>query len=238
MTDKLAGRICRILDKINESCHRLGRNPDEIRLMAVSKSYPLKAAEEAHKHGIKLFGESRVQEGTEKFKSFRENHFSANADNTEIHLIGALQRNKAKRAAEFFDCIQSVDRDVLVDELGKITLGRDRPLMIYLEYLTGEESKTGFRDLDSLLRAAEKVHSLEGLRPLGLMTIAPFTGDEKAIRASFRKCRIAAEELGKRFGKDSWSNLSMGMSGDFETALEEGSTLIRIGTAIFGEDHL
>ena len=232
MAEQIADRLLRILDKINNTCTRTGIKQYDIQLMAVSKSYPITSVEEAFKHGIKLFGESRVQEGITKFTLFREKF---KPDIPQIHFIGSLQSNKAKKAADFFDCIQSVDRLSLIDALGKFTLGRHKPLMVYLEYLTGEESKKGFSDLDSLFRAAEKVHALEGLKPMGLMTMAPFTDDEKTIRASFRKCRIAAQELAKRFGKDSWSNLSMGMSSDFVIALEEGANLIRIGQAIFGE---
>ena len=232
MTEGMASRISGIMEKISNTCHASGRNPGEIRLMAVSKLHPLSSVEEAWNNGIRLFGENRVQEGIEKFTSFRNN---GNRAETEIHLIGNLQRNKAKKAAGFFDCIQSVDREDLVDELGKLTAGQGRPLMVYLEYRTGEESKAGFSDMESLFRAAEKVLSFPGIKPLGLMTMAPFTADRKAIRASFRSCRIAAEELKKRFGKDSWNSLSMGMSDDFEIAIEEGSNLLRIGTAIFGE---
>jgi uncharacterized pyridoxal phosphate-containing UPF0001 family protein len=106
--------------------------------------------------------------------------------------------------------------------------------MILLELHTGEESKAGFPGLDSLFRGAEKALSLPGLKPAGLMTMAPFTADTGAVRASFRALVKAQGELEKRFGPV-WSCLSMGMTGDFETAIEEGSTLIRIGTAIFGE---
>ena len=230
MTGEIGRRIAAIRDTINETCLRTGRDPGEVRLMAVSKLYPVEAAEEAWKEGIRFFGENRVQEGTKKFDGFRETHAG-----TEIHLIGSLQKNKAKKAAFFFDCIQSVDRLDLIDELGALTLGREAPLMLFLEYHTGEESKSGFQDKDSLFRAAEKVMTFPGLKPAGLMTMAPFTSDKKAIRASFRECRLASMELEKRFPAGGWSGLSMGMSGDFEIALEEGSNMLRIGTAIFGE---
>jgi pyridoxal phosphate enzyme (YggS family) len=234
VADDAGARILNIRDTIHEVCLRIGRDPKEIKLMGVSKFQALSAVEEAWKGGIRLFGENRVQEGIEKFASFRE-HFPARRE-CEIHLIGSLQRNKAKKAADFFDCIQSVDREPLIEELGALTLGKKDPLMVLLEYHTGETSKAGFPDLDSLCRGAEKVLSFPGLHPLGLMTIAPFTDDKKAVRAAFRSCYLAVEELKKRFPvENAWSCLSMGMSGDFEIALEEGSTLIRIGTAIFGE---
>ena len=239
MGNDISASVSLIRERINAACVRSGRDPKEIRLMGVSKLQPLSAIEEAWKSGIRIFGENRVQEGMEKFAVFREQHSFKDHTNSdeeiEIHLIGNLQRNKAKKAADFFDCIQSVDRESLIEELGAWTLGRERPLMILLEYHTGEPSKAGFPDLDSLCKAAERVLSFSGLKPCGLMTMAPFTADEKAVRAAFRSCCLAAEELKKRFPESGWSCLSMGMSGDFEIAIEEGSTLVRIGTAIFGE---
>jgi uncharacterized pyridoxal phosphate-containing UPF0001 family protein len=167
-----------------------------------------------------------------KFAGFREGHTG-----TELHLIGSLQRNKAKAAAAFFDAIQSADRESLIEELGKAAAGRERPLRVLLELHTGEDSKAGFPDVDSLCRAAEKLLSYPALAPAGLMTMAPFTGDTEAIRASFRALRVAGERLSARFPEADWSCLSMGMSNDFEIAIEEGSSLVRIGTALFGERH-
>ena len=231
-------RVEMIEERIELACLRSGRKREEIRLMGVTKFHPLEVVETAFKAGIKLFGESRVQEGIGKFSAFWETHPREDGgDRLELHLIGSLQRNKARKAAEFFDCIQSVDRQSLLDELGALTTGRKCPLMVMLEYHTGEESKTGFPDLDSLLKAAEKTLSFPGLHPIGLMTMAPFTKDKKELRFSFRKLTAARDELVKQFNfeKGSWSCLSMGMTNDFEIAIEEGSTLIRLGTAIFGE---
>ena len=238
----VAANVTSIEERIEAACQRSGRKREEIRLMGVTKFHGLDAVDAAWKAGIKLFGENRIQEAIGKFQKFREIHSGDNS--TELHLIGSLQRNKAKKASAFFDCIQSVDRDSLVEELGVLTAGREYPLMVLLEYHTGEESKAGFPDRDSLFRAAEKLLSFTGLRPAGLMTMAPFTSDEGLIRRSFRELVAARDELEKRFpgrlqnGNNSgkyWDCLSMGMSNDFEAAIEEGSTLIRIGTAIFGE---
>jgi pyridoxal phosphate enzyme (YggS family) len=237
MEHDIAAALARVEEKISAACLRCGRKREEVALMGVSKFHPPEAVEEAHKAGLGLFGESRVKEGTEKFAAFREKHPEARV---ELHLIGSLQRNKAKTAASFFDCIQSVDRESLIEELGKacssggLNFRQERPLMILLEFHTGEESKAGFPDMDSLFRGAEKALSWPGLKPAGLMTMAPFTADTGVIRASFRALVKARRELEKRFGPV-WSCLSMGMTGDFEIAIEEGSTLIRIGTAIFGE---
>jgi pyridoxal phosphate enzyme (YggS family) len=214
--------------------------------MAVTKFHPLETVEEAWNAGIRLFGESRVQEAVEKYANFWETH--SREDGAELHLIGSLQRNKARTAVSFFDCVQSVDRDSIIEKLGVLTAELEKPLMVLLEYHTGEESKAGFIGMDSLFRAAEKTLSYPGLIPLGLMTMAPFTDDRAIQRASFRELAKAGKELEKRFPMEKislenstgstfspWSCLSMGMTNDFETAIEEGSTLIRIGSAIFGE---
>ena len=238
--DDIAARVEQLEKRIETACRRAGRKRREVQLMGVTKFHPLEAVEAAWKAGIRLFGENRVQEGVAKFQKFRDGHPESetlNDQGLELHLIGSLQRNKAKIAADFFDCIQSVDRDDLIDELGALTAGRESPLMILLEYHTGEETKAGFPHRDSLFRAAEKILSFPGLRPAGLMTMAPFTADKHLIRGSFRELAAARDELEKRFpdGPGQWSCLSMGMTNDFEIAIEEGSTLIRIGTAIFGE---
>ncbi|MCL2066997.1 MAG: YggS family pyridoxal phosphate-dependent enzyme [Treponema sp.] len=226
----IAENIFDIEERIQRACGRAGRKRDGITLMAVSKFQPINMVEEAWQAGIRYFGESRVQEGIDKFGRFRVEHPEA-----VLHLIGSLQRNKAKKAALFFDCIQSVDREELIVELGKSGV-REKPLPVLLELHTGEESKSGFSGLDSLFRAAELVLESTVLCPQGLMTMAPFTGDRDAIRASFRMLAGAGAELGRRFPPaENWACLSMGMTNDFEIAIEEGATLLRIGSAIFGE---
>ena len=241
MEDSITARVELVEEKIEAACSRCGRKRRDIGLMAVTKFHPLEAVEAAWQAGIRLFGESRVQEATGKFSQFEAIHARQNAVSGSsvhggfgLHLIGSLQRNKAKTAATFFDCIQSVDRDSLIDTLGVLTMERESPLMILLEYHTGEESKAGFPDTDSLFRAVEKALSFPGLKPAGLMTIAPYTQDKSAVRSAFRELAAARDELVKRFPGESWSILSMGMTDDFDIAIEEGSTMVRIGTAIFG----
>ncbi|MDR2608272.1 MAG: YggS family pyridoxal phosphate-dependent enzyme [Treponema sp.] len=226
----IAESLAEIREKILKACIRSGRQEGEIRLMGVSKFHPLSAIEEAWDAGLRLFGENRVQEAVEKFSGFKEQHNGA-----ELHLIGPLQRNKVKAALSIFDCIQSVDRESLIAELGKTAANRKETLPLLLELHTAEESKSGFPDTEALLRAAEQILSYPGLKPEGLMTIAPFTGDIKLIRTSFRSLKTAQKTLSSRFPEADWHCLSMGMSNDFEIAIEEGATLIRIGTAIFGE---
>jgi pyridoxal phosphate enzyme (YggS family) len=224
--------LLRIEERIQKACGRSGRRREDIRLMGVSKFHGPDAVEAAWNAGLRLFGENRVQEAAEKFTGFAGRHEGA-----EVHMIGSLQRNKAKTAAALFDCVQSVDRDSIIHELGKTAAGRAEALDILLELHTGEESKSGFPDVEDLLRGVELARSYPQLRIRGLMTMAPFTGDEGAVRDSFRHLVKARAALESRFPPDrlcSWDCLSMGMSGDFEIAIEEGSTLLRIGTALFG----
>jgi pyridoxal phosphate enzyme (YggS family) len=231
----VAENIARIEERIQKACDRAGRKRGEVTLMGVTKFVPIELVEEAYRAGIRCFGESRVKEGIEKFETFRKEH-----PGVSVHLIGSLQRNKAKAAALFFDRIQSVDREELISELAKhagqaVPPARppEKPLEVLLELHTGEETKSGFADPDGLFKAAEKVCACSGLRPAGLMTMAPYTEDALLIRASFRKLADARKELEKRWPGENWTCLSMGMSNDFEIAVEEGSTLLRIGSLIF-----
>ncbi|MCL2805309.1 MAG: YggS family pyridoxal phosphate-dependent enzyme [Treponema sp.] len=223
-----------IEERLIKACDRSGRKRSEIILMGVSKFVPKEKIKEAFCAGIRYFGESRVQEAAEKIDVFR-------GDGTRLHLIGSLQRNKAKQAMKIFDCIQSVDRIELVNELIKLS-GRQqrsseqqRQVEILLELHTGEETKSGFADMETLFAAAELVLGCSNLKPSGLMTMAPYTTDKALIRTSFLQLVKAQKELKKRFGEENWDMLSMGMSNDFEIAIEEGSTLLRIGSAIFKE---
>ena len=232
----VAENIAEIEERIVKACLRSGRKREEITLMGVSKFQPIEAVNEAWEAGLHCFGESRVQEAATKFKGFKEGKVGA-----EVHLIGALQRNKAKLAASLFDCIQSVDRRSLAEELAKHT-GRTHPLPLLLEFRTGEDSKSGFTGVEELCRTVELILTCPSLRILGLMTIAPNACDDGILRSAFRRLVKVRDELERRFpAKDrwdaqhSWACLSMGMTGDFETAIEEGSTLLRIGSAIFGE---
>jgi pyridoxal phosphate enzyme (YggS family) len=222
-------RIGEIRERIEKACIRSGRRPEDIRLMAVSKFHRAEEVSEALVAGISLFGENRVQEAQDKFPALKKIH-----TNIDLHMIGSLQRNKAKAALSVFDGIQSLDRDELITTLGALCAGRDNPLPVMLEMHTGEESKSGYPDVDSLSKAAEKIFSFSGLRLSGLMTMAPFTKDQMIIRQSFKTLARTADTLTKRFPGTELC-LSMGMTNDFETAVEEGSTLVRIGTAIFGE---
>ena len=226
-----------IKSRINEAERRAGRKEGSVKLMAVSKFHPEEAVVEAYNAGQRLFGENRVQEACGKFEPL----FAKNPD-MERHLIGSLQRNKVKQIIPYVSCIQSVDRLELVDEIIKQCTklsaeGKKKNLRLLFEYHTGEESKSGFLSLDELLKAVEKAGeaSDSGIVCAGFMTMAPFTDDKAAVRNSFIKLRETADEVKKRFPQLPLDELSMGMSGDFEIAVEEGSTLVRVGTSIFGE---
>jgi pyridoxal phosphate enzyme (YggS family) len=232
----IAENIKIIEEQIIKACLRSGRKREDITLMAVTKFMPIEAVMETWNAGIRCFGESRVQEAVSKFGPFRTEHPGA-----ELHLIGALQRNKAKTAAAFFDCIQSVDRESVAEELAKqpADMRRSPALPVLLELRTGEDSKSGFTSLDDLFKTVELILACPTLSIRGLMTLAPNTAEEAPVRAAFRKLAAARKELETRFPNTaeghSFACLSMGMSGDFETAIEEGSTMLRIGSAIFGD---
>jgi len=229
----IAENIAIIEERVLKACLRSGRKREDVTIMGVTKFLPLEAVREAWDAGLRCFGESRVQEAIPKFTSFK-----AEQPGAELHLIGALQRNKAKNAAAFFDCIQSVDRLSLAEELAKHSGGRDKALPVLLELRTGEDSKSGFESLDDLFKTVEFILTCPTLLIHGLMTMAPNTSEEAPVRAAFKKLASARRELETRFQNNAghkFSCLSMGMSGDFETAIEEGSTMLRIGSAIFGE---
>ena len=236
------GNIAKIEERLIKACDSAGRKRDEITLMGVSKFEPEEKIKEAWLGGIRVFGESRVQEACRKFASLK-----AELPGCGIHLIGSLQRNKAKTAALLFDCVQSVDRIELIAELAKHVSARENPLHVMLELHTGEKTKSGFSGLDDLFKAADLISACASLKLSGLMTMAPFTADTNLIRSSFRQLFNARKELEKRFPKESCFQkescfpseslcLSMGMSNDFEIAVEEGSNMLRIGSAIFKEE--
>lgn len=225
----VAAAAAAVQSRIEAACSGCGRDPGTVRLMAVTKFNPAEAVEAAYAAGLRCFGENRVQEAQGKFAD-RERRFPG----ARLEFLGHLQGNKARDAAALFDCVQSVDSLRLVTELGKRAQAAGKVLDILFELHTGEASKSGFPDAASLHGAVEAAMAWPSLRPRGLMTMAPYTDDERAIRESFRACARAFRESGLA-GSPSWDTLSMGMTNDLELAIEEGSTMVRIGTAIFGE---
>lgn len=218
--------LARLHEKIVDACRRANRSESEVALMAVSKVHPVEMILEAHAGGQRLFGENRVQEFQEKFPHVKD------LPGAEFHLIGPLQSNKTTKAAELFDAIDAVDSLRIAQRLNSTaqTLGKKLPILIEVK-LSHEESKHGLppAELPALLTAIEELDSIEAV---GLMTVPPWSEDAEPARPYFRELHRLRDESLARFPR--LTQLSMGMSNDFPVAIEEGSTCIRIGTAIFG----
>ena len=223
--------LTEILNKIAEAEKRSGRKEGSVKLMAVSKFHPVEEIFQAVECGQLLFGENRVQEATEKFPIIFEQNNKVN-----LHMIGQLQSNKVKNAVKIASCIQSVDRFDLIKEIEKQCAKIDKKIDILFEVHTGEESKSGFTSVDDIKVCLDALSNNEfpHVNPIGFMTMAPFTDDKGLVRKSFVTLRELANKLKKEYSNFTMNELSMGMSGDFEIAIEEGSTLVRVGTAIFG----
>lgn len=210
----------RVRERITRACQRAGRDPDSVTLVAVSKGQPVEAIRAAHAGGLRHFGENRIQEAVPKIEAAR----NAGVEAT-WHLVGHLQSNKAKVAASAFDVIHSADSAKLLARLaGAAPAPRDVLLQVNV---AAEPQKQGAapEEVEALVEAAREVANL---RLRGLMTIAPMAADPEDVRPVFRDLR----ELAERF---ELPDLSMGMTDDFEIAIEEGATLVRVGRAIFGE---
>lgn len=221
-----------IRNKIYKAEASAGRPEASVKLMAVSKFHPVEAIKEAIDAGQCLFGENRVQEAFSKFPDLYKE-----CSQIELHMIGQLQTNKVKHAVQIASCIESLDRFELLEEIEKQCSKINKSIKVLFEYHTGEESKSGFTNEEDLYKALEacKNGDFKHIIPAGFMTMAPFTDDTKLIRKSFITLRLLAEKIQRDFPAFNLSELSMGMSGDFEIAIEEGSTLVRVGTAIFGQ---
>ncbi|HEX4007444.1 MAG TPA: YggS family pyridoxal phosphate-dependent enzyme [Acidobacteriaceae bacterium] len=228
-----ADRLALVEDRIARACRAAHRPRQDVRLMAVSKVHPAEALAETVAAGLTLFGENRVQEFDAKRQRIRE----LGVTGAEIHLIGHLQSNKSARAAEIFDAIDSVDSLRLAQRLNDAAASLSKRLPLLLEIkLTDEPAKTGLdpesHDLRTLL---DRLPDWPHLRMRGLMTIAPFDDNPDSARACFRRLRVLRDAWSRDYPALDFSELSMGMSDDFEIAIEEGSTLVRIGTALFGQ---
>ncbi len=227
----IADNIAAVRERIARAAARVGRHPDSITLMAVSKTVEPERIRQAYRAGIRVFGENRVQEFTEKAAAL------ADLDEAEWHLIGHLQSNKARKAAELFGVNGSVDSLRLAEKLDHSGAQMAKRLGVLIEIKVGEEeSKSGIPladpELERLLRAAP---DLEHVQIRGLMTVPPFTEDPEGARLYFRALRDRRDTIAARNLPDVRMDvLSMGMSHDFEVAIEEGSTCVRVGTAIFG----
>jgi pyridoxal phosphate enzyme (YggS family) len=223
-------------EQIHAACRRAGRDAQTVKLMAVTKNQTREAVMEAYEAGVRLFGENRVQEAAEKYYDLPRD--------LELHLVGHLQRNKAKRAAELFHAVESIDKLETAQALAKRIPGHDASaaepagaarMPVFVEVNTsGEETKHGVQDEQELHRLVSELIEIPQLRMSGLMTIGPLTRDEKPLRDAFAHLRELRDGLRKNFADLDELELSMGMTNDFAIAIEEGATLVRIGTALFG----
>ncbi len=229
--ENIAENIARIRERIAQAARRSGRDADSVTLMAVSKTVEPARIVQAYAAGLRVFGENRVQEFADKAPKLTE------MADAEWRLIGHLQSNKARKAAELFHGVDSVDSLRLAEKLNQAAgqAGKLLPVLIEIN-VGGEENKTGMAagspELQEILQSAAKLESLE-IR--GLMTVPPYTEDPEGARSYFRKLREWRNQIAARkLPRIQMEVLSMGMSHDFEVAIEEGSTCVRVGTAIFG----
>ncbi len=217
----------RLMEAIRKSCHRAGRRPEEVRLLGAAKRQPVEKIREAYEAGLRLIGENYVQEAQKKRKLLEDLDLT-------WHLIGPLQTNKARQAVKIFDLVETVDRPSIAQELAKRAQKEGRLLPVFIEVnVGGEETKAGVSP-EELPGLAETIIALPNLELRGLMTIPPYREDPEEVRPFFAKMRNLLEDLKRRFPEAPLSELSMGMSHDFEIAIEEGATIVRVGTALFG----
>ncbi len=230
--DEMGDRLAKIRSRVAVSCLRSGRAVEAVTIVAVTKSLPQDRVRKACALGLLEIGENRVQEVIEKFgdESILELY-----PETRLHLIGHLQSNKVRKAAAYCASIDSVDSLELAASLSRVSGEFGKSLRILIEVnSSGETQKHGIHP-DKTLKLVHSVMKLPHLVVAGLMTVGPLTDDENAIRKSFRMMRLLFETVGAELEPPHWSTLSMGMSGDYEIAIEEGATEIRLGTALFGE---
>ena len=216
----MRANLGRVQESVARACARVGRAPDSVLLIAVSKTMEVERVRAAVEAGAAALGENRVQEAKEKIEAL--------GHPVPWHLIGSLQTNKARDAARLFDWVQSVDRLDLAQELSRRAHAAERTLKVLLQVNLGDEPQKGGVAVAELKRLHEVVAALPNLSVRGLMAIPPATGEPEQARPYFRRLRELREELGLE-------HCSMGMSADYEVAIEEGATMVRVGTAIFGQ---
>ncbi len=229
--ERVTASLPEIQDRISDAAGRSGRASDEVTLVAVTKAHPIEAVQAALSHGLFDLGENRTEELARKRATVQDGR-------VRWHMIGHVQRRKAPRLVGIADLVHSIDSVRLAERLSKaaVEAGEVVPVLVQVN-TSGEESKSGFQG-GGLTDEVLSVLVLPGLEVRGLMTMAPFTSDEASLRRTFERVRMLHEELRALEGYCG-DHLSMGMTNDFEIAIEEGSTMIRIGTALFGKrmDH-
>ncbi len=214
-----------IRGRIDDRARAAGRKPEDIRIVAVSKTFPPETVQAAIDQGIRLFGENRVQEAKAKIPAL--------SGDFRFHLVGHLQSNKARDAVGMFDMIHSIDKLSTARKVAEEALRAGKTQAVLIQVNTSaEDTKSGI-DPDGAFELCREAAALPGIALEGLMTIGPLDGDEHAVRASFALLRKLRDDIGRRLGIE-LRELSMGMSGDYLIAVDEGATLVRIGSAIFG----
>jgi len=224
----IAQNLREINGRIHAACARVGRNAADVRLIGVTKMVAVPRIREGIEAGVRLLGENYVQEAQKKLEALSDLPVS-------WHFIGHLQSNKARVVVAGFDCIHSVDRESLARELDRQANKRGRPVSVLLQVNTGEEESKGGLAPAGLAAFFERVSAWDGLEVRGLMALPPFYDDPEHVRPHFRRLRELLGQLRQvAVSPEQLSELSMGMSHDFEVAIEEGATMVRIGTALFG----
>lgn len=232
-----AQNLEKVEQAIADACRRVGRRREDVELMAVSKTYPVETIAVAAALGLTLFGENRVQEFASKAMSAEGLREKLQKPPVRVHLIGHLQSNKAAKASEIFDAVDSVDSLRLARRLDEAAgkLGKKMPVLMEVK-LSPEETKEGLEpDSGDTAELLEALPDLANLEMRGLMTIAPWGAEDAVTRACFRSLREWRDRWAGKYSRLKFDVLSMGMSGDFPLAIEEGATRIRVGTAIFGK---
>ncbi len=222
----IAQRYQQVLERIDAACRRVGRNPSDVSVVCVTKTVGELEIREAVAAGAVILGENRVQDAVKKRAVLGDL-------NVEWHLIGHLQTNKAKTAVAHFDCIHSLDSEHVAEAVNKAAIAAGKCMPIYIQVnVSHEETKYGV-DSENAFALIRFCRQWESLRIMGLMTMAPFVEDPEETRPVFRGLRELRDAINREFPDSPFTGLSMGMTNDFEVAVEEGATIVRIGSAIF-----
>jgi len=235
--DEIKKNIQDVQEKIAAAANKVGRSFSDVQLVVVTKTHSVDVVKKAVEAGARLLGENYAEEGIEKKSSF------SGQSGLQWHMIGHIQSRKARQVVEHYDFIHSLDSLKLAHRLNSFSLETQRILPVLLECnVSGEETKFGFmvwdeHRWDGVLNEIEQIVELPHIKISGLMTMAPYYDNPEHARPVFRKLMRFCEYLGKKFPKNSWQELSMGMSADYEVAVQEGATMVRVGQAILGSRY-
>ncbi|HHH41322.1 MAG TPA: YggS family pyridoxal phosphate-dependent enzyme [Chloroflexi bacterium] len=239
--ERIRRNLVRVQERIGEAALRAGRDPAGVTLVAVTKTFPVEVVLAGYAAGIRHFGENRPEEGAEKVPQVNA---AVEGPRPTWHMVGHVQSRKAALTVAHFDVVHSVDRPKIARRLSRFAVEAGREVPILLECnVSGEPTKYGFlvdrwqedeEQREGFFAACAEILALPGLRVEGLMTVAPIADDPETVHPVFASLRALREALAERFPEVSWKHLSMGMTDDFEVAVEEGATMVRIGRAIFG----